>query len=147
MWIHLLALGLIDGGNGERRVRNPAGSSKKRKKNSFYVEIDDEVFIVNSHEEAKILLNQAISLAKEVAPNLASKKIITIAHGKKIIPRINVRADDQEYLSFLQKQLSFAQEAIEQIYLDAVRAFDVMLKNKNKNENDELILLLNMMAL
>jgi hypothetical protein len=125
-----------------------AGKSKKTRKRRLELEIDGEIFAVESVAEAENILAQVRVQAEEQAELVTerasasvtkpTRKILADARKALSVPDIQVPVD-------LQPQADALRAEIESIYNAAIQAVEIgalMRKQAERDEEDDLLLLM-----
>jgi hypothetical protein len=130
---------------GERRRQQDAGRSRRRKKTE--VEIDGQIFHVETKEDATRLLEEARSEAERIAAltiERASKaerrptrKVLADARKALQVPVIDADED-------LQSEVEALQQEIADIYIQALQTVEIaaLMRKAEIEEDDEDVLLL-----
>lgn len=122
----------------EQATQTPAG--RKRRRERLVVEIDDELFEVESVEHARALLEQAKELSKETAKaksQAIAAKVVSIGDTKTIsayVPQIRIESAAPEVKAIAQE----FQSDIAAIY-EAAITLAVQRMKAMREEEDELI--------
>jgi hypothetical protein len=129
----------------EEVTQTPAGRSKRKRR--YEVEIDGQIFPVESPEHARALLEQAKELALKQAPQKAEAVVAQrikakAPEGKPIrVPVPQIYTPDPELISLVSR----ARIDINKMYRDAALAAEIALRLKMQeidDDDDEILMLL-----
>ena len=147
----------VTGGTASFVARQEAGGGKSRpsrRRRRYEVEIDGQVFDVESVEEAKQLLQEAEDLAAKKADEQLEKaaqakkprrKVVQDARKALKLPDIRVVGSDTDPLAAaIEQEMRQAFERIRHQYDEAVRAIEIgaFLRRQQQEEEDDAMALL-----
>lgn len=127
----------------EPDVTQPQGGRAKRKRKRYFVEIDDQLFEVDSQAEAESLLQRALALANQVATEATARSAKRIRRGKKAATPATPSIQSSPELKSLVDSYRDDIEAIyRQIAVDAELRELLRLKMLDEDDEDAIFVLL-----
>lgn len=132
----------------------PQGGSAKRQRRErrrSYVEIDGEVFFVNSPQEAQELFRQARELAEQEARRRQLHKVVRprkkAAEPAPIpelppLPKVAVFSDEPAFQAAMQAEADKMIGALEIDYLRYQQVIDAMRKKREDDDEDDAMMAL-----